>query len=74
MKFGKKTLVALVVAAGLYSQSNAVKFVSTLSDKEVYSITESLSNPAIEQPIYICAVKSPPVDPVDIDSSNKKIT
>ncbi len=52
MKTGKKTLVALIIAAGLYSHSNAVSFVSDLNDKEIKNLTTTLSNPIFEKPLY----------------------
>ncbi len=60
MNFGKKTLIALVVAAGLYSYSNAVNFVSPLSDEEVTNLTKTLSNSSLQQPLYACLTPSPP--------------
>ncbi len=58
-----KTLVVLLVAAGLYTYSNAVKYVSTLKDKEAQSIVETLSDSSLEQSLYICSVKSFPPEP-----------
>ncbi len=68
MKFNKALVVSLV-AAGLYTYSSAVNYVSTLNDKEAQSIVETLSNPNIEPSFYICSVKSLP--PPDSDPEKK---
>ncbi len=68
----KKALIAITVAAGLYTYSSAAKFVDTLSDKEAHILIESMPNSNLEQPLYASMVKSmPPDNKPDLDSKDK---